>query len=53
MIGVPLTRSGRERKLGRMVSGGGCALLVGVGIAIAFLVAAGIAFAASLLTRVR
>jgi hypothetical protein len=24
--GVPLTRSGRERKIGRMVTGGGCAL---------------------------
>ena len=23
-IGIPLTRSGRQRKLGRLVSGGGC-----------------------------
>lgn len=23
-IGIPLTRSGRQRKLGRIVSGGGC-----------------------------
>jgi hypothetical protein len=25
-IGVPLTKSGRERKIGRMVTGGGCVL---------------------------
>jgi hypothetical protein len=23
-IGIPLTRSGRERKIGRMITGGGC-----------------------------
>lgn len=23
-IGIPLTRSGRQRKIGRMVTGGGC-----------------------------
>jgi len=35
--GVPLTRSGRERKIGRMITGGGCALpaLLGVTLALA------------------
>ncbi|TLM80122.1 MAG: hypothetical protein FDZ75_08600 [Actinobacteria bacterium] len=28
-IGVPLSRSGRQQKLGRMVSGGGCLLVLG------------------------
>jgi hypothetical protein len=32
-IGVPLTKSGRQRKIGRMVTGGGC--LVSVVIAAA------------------
>ena len=27
-IGVPLTKSGRQRKLGRIVTGGGCLLPV-------------------------
>ena len=27
-IGIPLTKSGRQRKLGRIVSGGGCLLLL-------------------------
>ncbi len=27
-LGVPLTRSGRQRKVGRALTGGGCALLV-------------------------
>lgn len=27
-LGIPLTRSGRQRKLGRMLVGGGCLLLV-------------------------
>lgn len=33
-IGIPLTRSGRQRKLGKLVSGGGCvvALAAMVGI---------------------
>jgi hypothetical protein len=26
-IGIPLTKSGRQRKLGRMVSGGGCLMV--------------------------
>jgi hypothetical protein len=29
-IGIPLTRSGRQRKLGRMISGGGCAVMAGL-----------------------
>jgi len=33
-IGIPLTKSGRERKIGRMVTGGGCLVLFGLGIAI-------------------
>jgi hypothetical protein len=43
-IGIPLTKSGRERKLGRMISGGGClvvfAFIVSIPIAlVAFLIA--------------
>ena len=33
-IGIPLTRSGRQRKIGRMVSGGGCMVVVLIGCAI-------------------
>lgn len=33
-IGIPLTRSGRQRKIGRMVTGGGCLVTFGIGIAI-------------------
>jgi hypothetical protein len=33
-IGIPLTKSGRERKLGRIVSGGGCLIMAGFWIAI-------------------
>ena len=32
-IGIPFTKSGRQRKLGKMVSGGGCL------VALAFMVA--------------
>lgn len=32
-IGIPLTRSGRQRKIGKLVSGGGCL------VALAFMVA--------------
>jgi hypothetical protein len=37
-IGIPLTKSGRQRKLGKMVSGGGClvVLLCVVSIPVAF-----------------
>jgi hypothetical protein len=36
-IGIPLTKSGRQRKLGKLVSGGGClvALVVMVAIPVA------------------
>jgi hypothetical protein len=27
-IGIPLTRSGRQRKLGKLVSGGGCLVVL-------------------------
>jgi hypothetical protein len=27
-IGIPLTKSGRQRKLGKMVSGGGCLVVL-------------------------
>ena len=33
-IGIPLTKSGRERKLGHMLSGGGCALVMAFLLAI-------------------
>ncbi len=32
-VGIPLTKSGRQRKLGKMISGGGCL------VALAFMVA--------------
>lgn len=31
-IGIPLTKSGREHKLGRMITGGGCLVIMGLGI---------------------
>jgi hypothetical protein len=31
-LGVPLTKSGRQRKVGRMVSGGGCLLQIAVAV---------------------
>jgi hypothetical protein len=33
-IGVPLTKSGRERKIGRMVTGGGCLIFIVIGGAV-------------------
>ena len=33
-IGIPLTKSGRERKIGRMVTGGGCLIMAVFWIAI-------------------
>jgi hypothetical protein len=33
-IGIPLTRGGRQRKLGRLVSGGGCLVVLAVMVAI-------------------
>jgi len=40
-IGIPLTRSGRQRKIGRMVTGGGCLILIlcGIGMPVATLFA--------------
>ena len=31
-IGIPLSRSGRHQKIGRIVTGGGCLLILGLGI---------------------
>jgi hypothetical protein len=42
-IGVPLTRSGRQRKIGRMVTGGGCLLPTMLAVAAVLVVAALIA----------
>jgi hypothetical protein len=33
-IGIPLTKSGRQRKLGRLVSGRGCLVVLAVMVAI-------------------
>ncbi len=33
-IGIPLTRSGRQQKIGRMITGGGCLIMIGLGISI-------------------
>src|SRR5262249_32258009 len=33
-IGIPLTRSGRQQKLGRMISGGGCLVALGTALAV-------------------
>ena len=33
-IGIPLTKTGRERKLGRIVSGGGCLIMAVFWVAI-------------------
>jgi hypothetical protein len=35
-VGIPLTRSGRQRKLGRLVSGGGCLVGLAIGAGIPF-----------------
>lgn len=49
--GVPLTRSGRERKIGRMVTGGGCALvlplLLAVSLALSLALVSGCAASSS------
>ena len=31
-MGVPLTKSGRQRKIGKMVSGGGCVVQIASGV---------------------
>lgn len=33
-IGIPLTKGGRERKLGRLASGGGCLVVLAIMVAI-------------------
>ena len=33
-IGIPLTRSGRQQKVGRIVTGGGCLILISMGITV-------------------
>ena len=33
-IGIPLTKSGHQRKLGKLVSGGGCLVVLAVMVAI-------------------
>jgi hypothetical protein len=33
-IGIPLTKSGRQRKLGKIVSGGGCLVVLAFMVAI-------------------
>lgn len=43
--GVPLTKSGRQRKLGRLVSGGGCALTLT--LALLLLILAGVSYSSS------
>ena len=38
-IGIPLTKSGRQRKIGKVVTGGGCLIMVPFLIAIPVIVA--------------
>ena len=38
-IGIPLTRGGRERKIGRMITGGGCLVIMGLGITVPVVIA--------------
>ena len=42
--GIPLTKSGRQRKIGKMVTGGGCLVIMIAGGALALLLTA-LAFA--------
>jgi len=35
-IGIPLTKSGRQQKIGRIVSGGGCLITIFIFISISF-----------------
>ena len=37
-IGIPLTKSGRERKLGRVVSRGGCLVVLVLGVLVPVLI---------------
>lgn len=43
-IGVPLTKSGRQQKLGKMVSGGGCLIWIVIGAFVLIFVSVSIAF---------
>jgi hypothetical protein len=36
-IGIPMTKSGRQRKVGRMPTGGGCLVTIGLDLAIPLL----------------
>lgn len=38
--GIPLTRSGRQRKVGNLITGGGCAVVIASGLALSLLVGA-------------
>ena len=38
-IGIPLTRSGRQQKVGRIVTGGGCLILMAFGISVSAILA--------------
>lgn len=33
-IGIPLTKGGRQRKIGRLVTGGGCLVAIALGVTI-------------------
>jgi len=37
-IGIPLTKSGRQRKIGKMVTGGGCLVTIVLIVAIPLLI---------------
>ncbi len=38
-IGIPLTKSGRQRKIGRIVTGGGCLITIGMMMMVPFALA--------------
>lgn len=40
--GIPLTKSGRQRKVGKMVTGGGCLIPVSISLLIVLLVLFGV-----------
>lgn len=42
--GVPLTKSGRQRKIGKLATGGGCLIHVGYIIVILFLISIAMLF---------
>jgi len=43
-IGIPLTRGGRQRKVGRIVTGGGCTIPLAIASVLPVLVVALLAF---------